>query len=67
MSSSYAKLLCDALPEGFHTLSAAGTEAVSKLSRWEVTIVCDGPAIDLEALLGALAALQLVDEIASSR
>ncbi len=63
MPSQHAKLLCDALPAGFYTLSAAGTEAVSKLSRWEVAIVCDEPALDLEGMLGASAALQLVDEL----
>jgi type VI secretion system secreted protein VgrG len=63
MPAAYARLLCDAFPEGFRTLTAAGTEAVSKLSRWDVRVVCDDPAVDLAAALGQPATLQLVDEL----
>ena len=66
MASIFAQLVCDALPKGFHTVRASGTEAMNALARWDVGVLLDDPLADPEASIGQPATLQLVDEIEGS-
>ncbi|APR80673.1 Hypothetical protein A7982_06020 [Minicystis rosea] len=66
MSSIFAALACDALPEGLRTVRISGTEAMNALSRWEVSILVDDPTIDPDAVIGQPATLSLVDDMEGS-
>jgi type VI secretion system secreted protein VgrG len=58
-----ARLQCDAVPEGAWVLSISATEGMNELPRWEVSLGCDDPGVDLGALLGAPASLSLIDTV----
>lgn len=62
MAATVVELACDALPDGLRTVRARGTEAMNTLSRWEVGVLVEEAAIDVEAAVGATAVLSLSDE-----
>lgn len=62
MASIYIELGCAALPAGFRVVTSRGVEAINTLSRWEIGILLDGASVDAESVIGAPAALRIVDE-----
>ncbi|MEP7120065.1 MAG: type VI secretion system tip protein TssI/VgrG [Byssovorax sp.] len=62
MASIYIELGCAALPDGFRVVTSRGVEAINALSRWEIGIVLESAPVDAESVIGAPAALRLVDD-----
>lgn len=62
MATVFVEIGCAALPAGARVIETHGREAINALSHWELRIlVADGPAIDPESVIGAPAALRIVD------
>ena len=63
MMDVHVELGCEALPVGFAVVRTSGREAMNTLSRWEVRIlVPEGAALDPESVIGAPAALRIIDD-----
>ncbi|WP_437646539.1 type VI secretion system Vgr family protein [Sorangium sp. So ce362] len=63
MNTVSVHLSCDGLPTDLNVVRAHGTEAMNAFSRWDVEILCTDAALDLDAAIGASAALGLVDDL----
>lgn len=63
MAIVHVELGCEALPSEARVVTTRGHEAINALSRWELRIlVPEGTAIDPDSVIGAPAALRVVDE-----
>src|SRR5688500_7126186 len=63
MGTTRLDLTCEALGDGIRAVRAHGTEAINAFSRWSVEILSSDSALDLDAVVGASATLELADEL----
>jgi type VI secretion system secreted protein VgrG len=62
MATVSIDLACSALPAPFRVTRARGVEAINALSRWEIGILSPEADIDFASLIGAPAAVKIIDE-----
>jgi type VI secretion system secreted protein VgrG len=62
-AASTVVLACAALPDGIVIHRVRGEEAINDLPRWEVELIAEDGAIDLDQVAGASATLALVDAL----
>jgi type VI secretion system secreted protein VgrG len=66
MATTYVQLSCASVPEGLRILGAKGTEGIDALTRWEIRFISEAAITAPEEVLGAAAALRLIDEAEGS-